>query len=185
MGCAASSSALAGDDKELQQYVSPDDIRIVQESWSLVQHDMAMLGLGIFKRLFAQNKDLKKLFYHKLQCPGMTLENVEHLNFDDQKMMTHGMVVMETLGAAVECLHNSEQLTVLLIGIGERHVMYGVSREMVPRLWPAVTAIFEDYLGDQYSSRVEEAWERVFGYIGSKVMEGIDRWSKGNTNTSP
>ena len=51
-----------------------------------------------------------------MQCPGMTLENVEHLDFDDRKLMSHGRIVMEALGAAVECLNDSDQLSVLLIG---------------------------------------------------------------------
>lgn len=70
----------------------------------------------ILFRFFQQNRDLKKLFYSKMQCPGMTLENVEHLDFDDRKLMSHGRIVMEALGAAVECLHDSDQLSVLLIG---------------------------------------------------------------------
>lgn len=51
-----------------------------------------------------------------MHCPGMTLENVEHLDFDDRQLMSHGRIVMEALGAAVECLHDSDQLSILLIG---------------------------------------------------------------------
>ena len=39
---------------------------------------------------------------------------------------------MNALGAAVECLDDSAQLTTFLVGIGERHAMYGVKPGMIP-----------------------------------------------------
>ncbi|XP_052814039.1 globin, polymeric component P2-like [Mya arenaria] len=166
------------DNRELAQILSPEDIKVVQETWLYLQDDMSRMGLEIFKRFFAQNGDLKRLFYKKLHCSGVTLENVAHIPFDERKLMSHGLVVMEALGAAVECLHDSDQLSLLLIGVGERHVLYGVQREMIPRLWPAIVSVIEEYLGEHFSSKAGRSWERVFQYIGSRVIEGIERWHK-------
>jgi len=51
MGCAVSSNGFeVAEEKELPEYISRDDIRLVQESWILVQEDMNNMGLVIFKR---------------------------------------------------------------------------------------------------------------------------------------
>jgi len=47
---------------------------------------------------------------------------------------------------------------------------------VLQRLWPAIVTSFEEELGEHFNPRVARAWERVFRYIGSKVMEGIARW---------
>ena len=78
-------------------------------------------------RLFTQQRQLKKLFT-KL----MTKENSGEFIFDENKLRAHGKMVMDTLGAAVECLDDSGQLTCLLVEIGERHAYYGVRPEMIP-----------------------------------------------------
>ena len=35
----------------------------------------------------------------------------------------------------------------------------------------------EEQLGSSFSVEIGQAWERVFNYIGSKLMKGISRWS--------
>ena len=51
---------------------------------------------------------------------------------DETLLKAHAKVVMNSLGACVECLDDSEQLTKLLIGIGERHAMHSVTPDMIP-----------------------------------------------------
>jgi hypothetical protein len=36
----------------------------------------------------------------------------------------------------------------------------------------------EEQLGENFDNKVGLAWERVFQYIGGKVIEGIKRWKK-------
>ena len=78
-------------------------------------------------RLFTKEKQLKKLFTDLL-----TKEKSGEVVFDETKLRSHGTIVMDTLGAAVECLDDSSQLTILLVEIGERHAHYGVRSDMIP-----------------------------------------------------
>ena len=78
-------------------------------------------------RLFMQQRHLKKLF-SKL----MTVEQSGEVIFEETKLRGHGKLVMDTLGAAVECLDDSAELTKLLVEIGERHAIYGVRSDMIP-----------------------------------------------------
>ena len=73
-----------------------------------------------------QQRQLKKLFT-KL----MDKESSGEVIFDEFKLRSHGKMVMDTLGAAVECLDDSAQLTKLLVEIGERHALYGVQTDMI------------------------------------------------------
>ena len=55
---------------------------------------------------------------------------------NEELLQNHARIVMESLSAAVECLHDSKQLTALLIEIIERHDMYGVKPHMILiRVW--------------------------------------------------
>ena len=62
----------------------------------------------------------------------MTKENSGEFIFDENKLRSHGKMVMDSLGAAVECLDDSAQLTSLLVEVGERHALYGVRPDMIP-----------------------------------------------------
>ena len=85
--------------------------------------------LCFFFRLFSQNHHLKKLFTKLI-----TSEVSGEVFLNEELLQNHARIVMESLSAAVECLHDSKQLTALLIEIGERHAMYGVKPHMI-RVW--------------------------------------------------
>ena len=78
-------------------------------------------------RLFTQQGQIKKLFTN-LMTRRVTGVSV----IDESLLKSHAKVVMNALGACVECLDDSGQLTKLLIGIGERHAMYSVTPDLIP-----------------------------------------------------
>ena len=45
-------------------------------------------------------------------------------------------------------------------------------------LRPAIIVALEEKLGHYFTPEVGQAWERVFNYIGSKIMKGISKWNK-------
>lgn len=51
MGCNASTNGIAvHQDRELKEYLKPDDIKLVQDSWNLLQNDLEHVGLIMFQR---------------------------------------------------------------------------------------------------------------------------------------
>ena len=51
MGCSSSANGIVIDhDKELKEYLKPNDIKLVQESWNLLQDDLEHVGLIMFQR---------------------------------------------------------------------------------------------------------------------------------------
>lgn len=76
-------------------------------------------------RFFNSHEDLKKLFYRLM----VKTESGEEI--DPEKLRTHGTVVMQGLGAAVESLDDSVFLSNILIAVGDRHAKYNVNPEMI------------------------------------------------------
>ena len=75
---------------------------------------------------------MQQLHLEKLFTKLMTVEKSGEVIFEETKLRGHGKLVMDTLGAAVECLDDSAELTKLLVEIGERHALYGVRPDMIP-----------------------------------------------------
>ncbi|XP_069117944.1 neuroglobin-like [Argopecten irradians] len=169
MGCSQSGNVRMQDSTiQLDTYLTPEQVRLVKQSWMILGEDMEVTGLLVFKKLFENNEGLKKLFYKLMKS-----DNPDKLEFDQEKLKTHATIVMQGLGAAVESLEDSVFLTNVLIAMGERHATYNVKSEMVPHLWPAIRDAFKELMGEDFSPAVENAWLHVFEYIGSKFKMGI------------
>ena len=52
-------------------------------------------------------------------------------------------------------------------------IMYMTLYLCLQLLKPAILLALEEKLGQYFTSEVGMAWERVFNYIGSKIMKGI------------
>ncbi|XP_061194669.1 neuroglobin-like [Saccostrea echinata] len=171
MGCTFSGIEEVNLEKrELETYVTPEDIRLVKESWKIVGQDLNGAGMMVFHKLFEKNKDLKKLFQNltRLEADGEVV-------LDDEKLQTHSRIVMDGLGAAVESLEDSVILTNILILMGERHAGYHVRPEMVGLLWPAIRDTFKEKLEDDFTPDIARAWTHVFDYLKARFQEGIRR----------
>ncbi|KAL5008329.1 hypothetical protein ScPMuIL_014229 [Solemya velum] len=92
---------------------------------------------------------------------------------DPEKLRTHGTVVMQGLGAAVESLDDSVFLSNILIAVGDRHAKYNVNPEMITLLWPSIRDVLKERLNDDFTEESEMAWKHVFDYIAGKIAEGI------------
>ena len=94
---------------------------------NVISNDISRRRIMLFFfRLFSKNHHLKKLFTKLI-----TSEVSGEVFLNEELLQNHARIVMESLSAAVECLHDSKQLTILLIAIGERHAMYGVKPHMI------------------------------------------------------
>lgn len=171
MGCTLSGIEDANREKrELETYVTPEDIRLVKESWKIVGQDLDGAGMMVFHKLFEKNKDLKRLFQNMTHT-----EADGDLVLDEERLRAHSRIVMDGLGAAVESLEDSVILTNILIVMGERHAGYHVRPEMVSLLWPAIRDTFKERLEDDFTPDIARAWTHVFDYLKARFQEGIRR----------
>ena len=75
-------------------------------------------------RLFKLDKDVKHLFLNLAAHDGAMLS--DDVTMDEYLLKTHASVVMEALGAAVECLEDSALLSTILVTLGQMHAGYHV-----------------------------------------------------------
>lgn len=85
-------------------------------------------------RLFELERGLKKLFLRMSPENSQTSVQVtkEEVGLDDARLGRHVIIVMQALGAAVASLDDSRYLTSVLQNLGEMHVNYKVTGEMLP-----------------------------------------------------
>ncbi|ELU16329.1 hypothetical protein CAPTEDRAFT_192439 [Capitella teleta] len=132
------------------------------------------------------DKDLKNLFVNLVpnedvnqdgayQNPDRSSNGAGHssVHLDELLLKKHAHVVMEALGAAVECLEDSVFLSNVLVALGQIHATYHVKPMYLPRLWPAIRHGLKEVLQDVFTEQVEDCWRIIFNFIISKMKEGI------------
>ncbi|KAK3604697.1 hypothetical protein CHS0354_008255 [Potamilus streckersoni] len=169
--------------RQLSACLNPQQIQLVQDSWSIINNDLPKLGVIVFLRFFEKEPELKTLFPKIIQ---MNNENKLEWEIDKEMLQKHAVTVMEGLGAAVESLHDSDFLNSVLISIGQTHIKRHVKPSMLRRLWPALNHGLQKTLQENYTKEVADAWNKVFTYICVYMKHGmehpeIDFDSDGNT----
>ncbi|XP_005099823.1 neuroglobin [Aplysia californica] len=169
MGCSSSSNKQEDEcGHQVDYFLSPDEIRIVRESWAVVALDLPATGLHIFTRLFEMEKDLKKLFRRLMS----QTESGEFI-FDTIRLEHHATLVMKNLGQAVDNLDDSEVFSEMLVLLGEKHSSYNVRPAMLAFLWPAIRDGLKMRLGDKFTVETELAWKHLYDYISCKMSDGM------------
>ncbi|XP_074658496.1 neuroglobin-like [Tubulanus polymorphus] len=168
MGCAAHKQVrLEG--SQIHIHLDQKQIDLIRMSWEIVSDNLQNNGMMIFMRLFQLDRDLLRVFKSILT----TNKIYDESDVDEEKLSQHSLIVMQSLGAAVESLEDSLFLTNVLIAIGEKHAQHHVKEHMLPRMWPAVRFAFKEILQDCYTDEIEKAWKIVFEFLISKIGEGI------------
>ncbi|OWF43371.1 neuroglobin-like [Mizuhopecten yessoensis] len=163
-------SAATGD-TQLNTYLTPRQIHLVQDTWDIIKDDLSKLGVIVFLRLFETEPDLKHLFPKIVQ---MNEQNKLEWDIDRDMLTKHAVSVMEGLGAAVESLDESEFLNSVLISIGQTHVKRHVKPQMLKRLWPSLNYGLKQVLQSKYNKEVNEAWKKVYFYIVAHMKRGME-----------
>ncbi|XP_070180556.1 neuroglobin-like [Littorina saxatilis] len=176
MGCQTSKSGQQDEldaDKELGDFLTPEEVELVRNTWEIVKQDIPGTGIYMFTRLFELQSDFKKMFKRM-----MTQTETGEYDFDWNKLGNHANIVMNALDNAVDGMGDSSYLSKGLTELGERHKMYSVKPEMVPLMWPAVRDALKQALSEDFTVETELAWKHVFDYIVCKMTSGMRRADK-------
>ena len=131
--------------------VTPEQIKLVQDSFALVApiaDDAATLFYG---RLFEIAPEVQPLFGGDMTAQGRKL--------------------MQTLGVVVAGLDDLEELLPVAGALAVRHVGYGVEPEHYAPVGASLLWALEQGLGDGFTAAVAEAWATAYGLLSNAMIE--------------
>jgi hemoglobin-like flavoprotein len=135
-------------------------MRLVQESWAVVERDVDAHGVKFFMRIFEIAPGALQLF---------SFRNVANVG-SSPELRAHAGTVMRTVGQAVAGLSDVQSLIPVLRSLGAAHAKYGVQPEHFPIVGQALLWTLEQGLGKLWTPEVRDAWARTYATVQS-VME--------------
>ena len=131
--------------------MTPDQIRLVQESFREVVPIRAAAAALFYERLFAIDGTLRALF-------------------PVRDMTKQGAKLMASLGFVVHGLDRAETILPTVRELAKRHVTYGVEEHHYPIVGQALIETLAAGLGPAFTPAVREAWEAAYGLLASVMI---------------
>ncbi len=138
--------------------MTPEQIRLVQDSFNEVIPISDQAAELFYGRLFSENPQFKALFSGDMQGQGKKL--MQHLN-----MVVRGLNKIEQIAPAVQSL-------------GRKHVDYGVKPEDYAAVGQALIWTLEQGLGRNFTPEVRDAWLAAYQVLATTMIEAASHESK-------
>ncbi|HWM46265.1 MAG TPA: globin family protein [Xanthobacteraceae bacterium] len=129
--------------------MTPEQVKLVQESFSKVAPIADKAADLFYDRLFAIAPEVRRLF-------------PDDLSQQKKKLM-------QMLATAVTNLHQVEKILPAVQDLGRRHVAYGVTPSHYEPVGAALLWTLEQGLGPDFTPAVKEAWTTTYTTV-AKVM---------------
>ncbi|NEO84269.1 MAG: globin [Spirulina sp. SIO3F2] len=94
--------------------------------------------------------------------------------FSSTDMAAQKKKLLASLVLVVENLRKPDVLSDALKGLGARHVKYGALPEHYPLVGAAILQTFEQYLKEDWTAEVKQAWVDAYGAITELMLSGAD-----------
>ena len=130
--------------------MTPDQVRLVQQSFSKVAPIADQAAIVFYDRLFDVAPAVKALF------PADLTEQRKKL--------------MATLAAVVNGLSNIESILPAASALAVRHVAYGARAEHYPAVGGALLWTLQEGLGEAWTPEVAAAWTAAYGTLSTYMI---------------
>ena len=130
--------------------MTPDQVKLVQSSFSKVAPILEQAAVMFYGRLFEIAPQVKSMF-----PADMTEQR--------KKLMT-------MLAAVVNGLGNLESILPAASALAKRHVGYGAKAEHYPVVGAALLWTLEKGLGDGWTPAVADAWTTAYGTLSGFMI---------------
>jgi len=147
----------------------------VVESWTsvmdIVEYER-VIGEILFRRIFELNEDVLGLFSF-----GKKYAADDDDLYEDAEFVKHSTSVVETITAVVGILDSGDLTTFssFLKSLGATHVKFLFTRARYDLVREALIGTLEMALDTDFTSKVKESWEEVFGAVREKMMLGGEK----------
>jgi nitric oxide dioxygenase len=140
----------------MEDIMTPDRVKLVQESFAKVAPISETAAVLFYDRLFEIAPKVKAMF--------------------PTDMTEQRRKLMATLAVVVNGLGNLESVLPAASALAKRHVSYGAKAEHYPVVGSALLWTLEKGLGDGWTPDVAEAWTAAYGTLsGFMISEAYGR----------
>lgn len=135
--------------------LTPEQIRLVQETWANVAPISETAAEIFYDRLFEIAPEVKPYF--------------------KSDMKEQGRKLMAMLNTAVNGLNDLESIIPAVEESGRRHASYGVKEKDYDSVASALLWTLEKGLGDTFSEEVKAAWTAVYGLLSMTMKNAASQ----------
>lgn len=131
--------------------MTPDQARIVWDTFKLVQPKSEAVAAGFYERLFHLDPDARALFKGDMREQGRKL--------------------MQMIGTAVGSLDKLDVLLPVVEDLGRRHVKYGVRPEQYATVGVALISTLQAELGARFDRDAQAAWVAAYSVLSKTMLQ--------------
>ncbi|XP_020600641.1 neuroglobin-like [Orbicella faveolata] len=139
---------------------------LVRETWETVEQHRNAVGKKTFLRFFDLNPDYQRLFPEFKDVDPSELENTSAL-------YGHAKRVMKAVENAVSSLDDAVSFAGYLEELGRRHKARALKPAYLDAMQEALMYALKDLLKSQWTKETEEAWNKLFRFISSTMVKGL------------
>jgi hemoglobin-like flavoprotein len=136
--------------------MTPDQKRLVRETWKQIAPTGDAAADLLYRRLFEIDPTARELFR-------------------TTDMFAQRQKLLQTLGFAVSGLDNLDLLMPTVEDLGRRHAGYGVTEAHYDSLGAALLWALEQRLGRAWTPAVAAAWTEVYGLLSTVMRTAAER----------
>lgn len=131
--------------------MTPEKIKLVQDSFAKVAPIADKAADIFYDRLFEVAPQVRPMFA--------------------ADMSRQKEVLMQTLGTAVQNLHQVDTILPVVKELGVKHVGYGVKDEHYDIVGGALLFTLEKGLGDDWNDDLKDAWAETYGTVAGVMKD--------------
>ncbi|MDX2232388.1 MAG: mechanosensitive ion channel [Leptolyngbyaceae cyanobacterium bins.349] len=152
---AAKSSQPTVSPPRLAQPNAPTQVELVENSFEKIKPHATEFSVSFYKNLFRTSPKLRSMF------------SKTDMEKQQQKLIS-------ALVLLVSSVRTPDILVPMLRDLGARHRGYGVIEEHYPAIGSALLHTFEQYLKEDWTPEVKQAWTSTFDAIAQIMLEGAE-----------
>lgn len=150
-------------DRDCIQNMTPHQVRLVRNSFKLIEPIAAEAGEAFYRRLFEIAPEVRQLFPDNMEGQHAKLVNVLGVVISNLYMIS----------LPVTTLREAETFMPQVRALGRRHVRYGIGEAHFAKVGEALIWTLKAYGGEAFTDEVEEAWLTIFDLISRVMLEGL------------
>ncbi len=129
------------------------NVELLEQSFEKVKPRADEFAASFYDNLFVAHPEVKPLFA-------------------ETNMVKQRKLLLASLVLVVENLRKPEVLEKAVKNLGAKHVGYGTVPQHYPAVGEAILTTFEQYLQQDWTPEVKQAWVDAFGAISTLMLDG-------------